>query len=165
MQKGETTVLLVGAGARHAPTLRDHLEKRGCVVLSAASCEEAIRRLKRRHFDIVLSEFLLSGGTAYQLIPLLQGTDTTMFFSKAVEDSCWWMNAVIDGQDRTAEPAMRPAEFRALLDEILCNRLSRGPSGISAQNNGPSGTGLPRQSHSLSAPVCATPKAEQHEKP
>jgi hypothetical protein len=161
------TVLLVGGGARHAPTLRDHLERRGCIVSSATSCAEAISLLKTRHFDLVLSEFLLSGGTAYQLVPVLQGTDTTMFFSNAVEDGCWWMNAVLEGQDHTAEPGMRPAEFRVRLDEILFDKRFGGPSGGSAvqSGSGPTGPGFPEQIHSLSSAVRGSPEVEQREKP
>jgi hypothetical protein len=37
--------------------------------------------LRERHYDLVLSEFMLSDGTAYQLMSCLRGTDTMMFFS------------------------------------------------------------------------------------
>jgi response regulator RpfG family c-di-GMP phosphodiesterase len=119
------TVLLVGKGAPSAPTLQNHLEKRGCEVCFATSTKEAIELLQRRRFDLVLSEFMLRDGTAYQLMPPLLGTATTMFFSNAVEDGCWWMTAVSKGKDRSEEPGMRPAEFRIRLDELLCDKLSR----------------------------------------
>jgi DNA-binding NtrC family response regulator len=125
MSRSGLTVLLAGKGARNAPALQNHLEKRGCNIWFASSQEAAIELLRCRRFDVVLSEFMLSDGTAYQLIPALLGTSTTMFFSNAVEDGCWWMTAVFNGQDCSDEPGMRPAQFTRLLDQILFDKLSR----------------------------------------
>jgi hypothetical protein len=127
MQDRKVTVLLVGKGARNAPTLEDHLVRRGCIVSFATSKNEALGLLQKRHFDVVLSEFLLTDGTAYQLHPQLLGTDTTVFISNAVEDGCWWMNALYEGQDRLGEPGMRASEFRVRLDEILYEKLFSRP--------------------------------------
>ena len=118
-------VLVVGNAARKASILEDYLLKRGCDVCFATSQKDALELLQRNQFDLVLSEFMLPDGTAYQLMPALRGTDTTMFFSNAVEDGCWWMNAIYEGKDHSEDPGMRPAEFRLLLDEILFDRLLR----------------------------------------
>lgn len=117
------TVLLVGNSARNAPTLEDHLRKRGCDICFATSKKEAMELVQHRQFDLVLSEFMLSDGTAYQFMSRLLGTKTTMFVSNAVEDGCWWMTAVFQGQDRSEEPGMRPGEFRIRLDEVLYDHL------------------------------------------
>lgn len=119
------TVLLVGKGARNAPVLEDHLRKRGCEVCFAISGKQAVEILQRRRFDLVLSEFMLPDGRAYQLMAPLHDTETSMFFSNSVEEGCWWMTALFKGQDRSEEAGMRPAEFRTRLDEILCGKLSR----------------------------------------
>src|SRR5437016_4409456 len=118
-------VLLVGDGARNASILQDHLQRKGCDIFFAASCKEAQKILREHHYDLVLSEFILSDGTAYQLMSCLRGTDTTMFFSNAVEDGCWWLNAIYEGEDRSEEPGMRPAQFGIVLDKILFDRLLR----------------------------------------
>ena len=112
-------VLLVGNSARKASTLERYLLKRGCDICFATSRKEALELLRRHRFDLVLSEFMLSDGTAHQLIAPLRGTKTTMFFSNAVEDGCWWTTAVFKGQDRPEEPGMSPAEFGIRLDELL----------------------------------------------
>jgi CheY-like chemotaxis protein len=125
MTSSGLTVLLVGKGPRKSPILQNYLEKRGCNVCFATSQEEAIELFHLRRFDVVLSEFMLADGTAYQLIPPLLGTNTTMFFSNAVEDGCWWMTAVFDGQDLSSNPGMRPAQFARRLDQILSDKLSR----------------------------------------
>jgi DNA-binding NtrC family response regulator len=119
------SVLLVGNAVGKASTLEDYLLKRGCDICFATSQKDALELLQRHRFDLVLSEFVLCDGTAYQLMPPLRGTDTTMFFSNAVEDGCWWMNAIYEGEDHSEDPGMRPAQFRILLDEILFDRLLR----------------------------------------
>jgi hypothetical protein len=125
MDSSGLTVLLVGKGSRGAPVLEKHLLKKGCDIFFAASKKEAGAFLERRRFDLVLSEFILSDGTAYQLMSPLLGTDTTMFVSNAVEDGCWWMTAVFKGQDRSGEPGMLPGQFTRRLDQILFDKLSR----------------------------------------
>ena len=81
--------------------------------------------LRERHYDLVLSEFMLSDGTAYQLMSCLRGTDTMMFFFNVVEQGCWWINAISEGQDHSDGPGMRPEEFKILLDETLLDRHLR----------------------------------------
>jgi DNA-binding NtrC family response regulator len=119
------SVLLVGSCARKSSPLGRHLLKRGCKLSLAAYKKEAIELLQRRRFDLVLSGFLLPDGTAYELMGPLHGTDTTMFFSFAVEDSCWWITAMLQGQDRSEEAGMRPREFTKVLDEQLFTKSSK----------------------------------------
>lgn len=119
------TVLLVGNGARSAPTLENHLRKRGCDICFATSKKEAMEILQSRRLDLILSEFMLPDGTAYQLMAPLLGTGTTMFVSNTVENGCWWMTALFQGQDRSREPGMRPGEFRIRFEELLHDKLLR----------------------------------------
>lgn len=118
-------VLLVGDGVRNAPILQKHLQRLGCEISFATSYREATEMLKEHQFDVIFGEFMYSDGAAYQLVSPLRGTRTTMFFSNAVEDDCWWMTAVFKGQDRSGEPGMRPREFRIRLDEVLYDTLFR----------------------------------------
>jgi hypothetical protein len=125
-------VLLVGDNARNSPILQDHLRRRGGGIFFATSCKEAQKILEERHYDLVLSEFLLSDGTAYQLVPCLRGTDTTMFFSNAVEDGCWWLNAVFEGEDRTEEPGMHPRSSESSSTKSCSTGLSGIPMNLCA---------------------------------
>ncbi len=119
MELKRVTVLVVERDARCTSALESYLHKRGCEICLATSKKEALEFLDRRRFDLVLSEFLLSDGTAYALMPRLLGSATTMFISNAVEDGCWWINAIYEGQDRSQDPGMRPAQFKIVLDKIL----------------------------------------------
>ena len=103
MDDAGASVLLVGNCARKSSALGRHLLKRGCKLSLAAGKKEAIEVLQHRRFDVVLCGFLLPDGSAYELMTPLRNTDTTMFFSFAVEDSCWWITAMLQGQDRSEE--------------------------------------------------------------
>lgn len=119
LDASKASVLLVGSSVHEGSPLETHLAQRGCTVSLACSERKAAEHLKRFQFDIVLSEYLLMDGSAFHLIPLLVGTATTMFFSYAVEDSCWWMIAVRDGQACSDWPGMTPREFTILLDKTI----------------------------------------------
>jgi DNA-binding NtrC family response regulator len=124
MDDSGVSVLLVGSCARKSSSLGRQLLKRGCNLSFATCKKEAIELLQHRPFDLVLSEFMLPDGTAYELMAPCLGTDTTMFFYYAVENSCWWINAMLRGQDRSEEAGMRPKEFVVLLNEILSKKSS-----------------------------------------
>ena len=118
-------VLLVGDNARNALILQTHLEKHECGVRFATTLKEARDLIGKQCFDLVLCEFLCSDGTASQLTPFLHNTQTTMFFSNAVENGCWWMCAIADGQDCPDQPGIAPGEFRVVLDQLLSNLQSK----------------------------------------
>ncbi len=119
LDASKVSALLVGSTVHEGSPLESHLIQHGCKVSFACSQQEAIECLKRFQFDIVLSEYLLVDGSAFHLIPPLVGTETTMFFSYAVEDSCWWMIAVCDGNACSDWPGMTPREFTILLDKTV----------------------------------------------
>lgn len=124
MSSRPATVLLVHAEPRNLRRVRTFFEKRGCSIFVAASIAEALRSLQERRFDLVLCEFMLPDGTVYKLVPPLRGTRTTMFFSSAVEDGCWWLQAIHKGEDKSSRPGLRPAQFAELLEEILLDIAS-----------------------------------------
>ena len=112
-------VLLVGHGPAGAGCLLERLHHWGCECRFASNIEEARALLGAHAFDLVLSEFHLEDGTAYPLIALAQVARTTLFFSQAVEDSCWWLPAVEQGRACLGRGAFRPNEFSRVLDELL----------------------------------------------
>jgi hypothetical protein len=134
MNTSALTVLLVTDGARNAPVLQEHLQTRGCHVFFASSHQEAVEMLSTREFRLVLSEFILSDGTAFRLVPLLRGTATTMFFSDAVEDGYWWMLALHEGEDHWGEPGMRSAQFRKFWTGSFSTRVFWVPMNPSANS-------------------------------
>ncbi len=81
--------------------------------------EEAFQILRDQKFDLVLSPTSLRDGKLYSIMSLLEGSDTTVFYSYAVEDSCWWLPALRSGKKCFGSPAFRQSEFVALLDETI----------------------------------------------
>jgi hypothetical protein len=67
----------------------------------------------------VLSEMTLVDGSASQMIPLLQGRPTMLFFSYPVANGCWWIPVVQKGKECRGAPASRPAEFGEFLHELV----------------------------------------------
>jgi hypothetical protein len=112
-------VLLVGLSASNSPELQDHLRRLGCRVSMRKSCRDAARTLQRDGYGLVLAEFLLSDGCAYDLVPVILATETSMFFTNALDDACWWMTAACRGQIRAEECGMNADEFRVALNEIV----------------------------------------------
>jgi response regulator RpfG family c-di-GMP phosphodiesterase len=130
MELDGVTVLLVEHDLRYASALESYLRKRGCEICIAASKNEALEVLERRRFDLVLSEFLLSDGTAYELMPPLLGSGTTMFFSNAVEDGCWWMNAIYEGHAQPSLVLLHPTLSQKHLERNLARNREYTSTGV-----------------------------------
>ncbi len=121
-------VLLVGKGTKSSTCLSERLRKCGCDCHVATSHKDAQELFHKRRFDLVLSELGLQDGTALQLIPLLVNSGASLFYSLAVEDSCWWLPAVRHGRNCFGEPAFRPSAFSRVLDELLQEIQSGTPA-------------------------------------
>ena len=120
----EPIVLLVGNNMSRAFRLVEWLQSLGCEYHIAASFQEARTLLETRRFDVVLSETDLSDGNAYGLISAVTGSPTSLFFCLAVEHSYWWLPAVTQGRECLGAPALQPAEFARMLQEIVCEPCS-----------------------------------------
>ncbi len=112
-------ILLVGKGVRQACALVERLRERGCACQLATSYGEARSLLEASGFDLVLSETDLPDGNAHHLRSLLAGSRTTLYYWLAVQDGCWWLPALEQGQQRWGAPALRPSEFAQALDAML----------------------------------------------
>ena len=115
----EPIVLLVGNNMSRAFRLVEWLQSLGCEYHIAASYQEARTLLETHRFDVVLSETDLSDGNAYRLIASVRESPASLFFCLAVQDSYWWLPAVTQGRECLGAPALRPAEFARVLQEIL----------------------------------------------
>lgn len=112
-------VLLISGSLYEALPLADVLRRRGCEVHAVTSFAEARILLEQRACKLVLSKMRLQDQSAYPLMALLAASQATLFFFVPVEGGCWWLPALRHGHNCLGEPALRPAEFRALLDELL----------------------------------------------
>jgi hypothetical protein len=122
-------ILLIAASPMGVSFLVARLKKWTCEIHFASSCKEANTLVSNQRFDLVLSEFRLRDGGSYPLADLLIGTNTSLVYSYSVENGCWWLPAVKNGQSCWGSLAMRPSEFIGFLDEILKEIGSRQTAG------------------------------------
>lgn len=115
-----TRVLIVGENAHRASGLLRRLDSWACLVSFAESCAKALPLLKRHQFDFVLSQLMLSDGSADQFLRPLQGARTHVLFSHLLEDDCLWLHVLDRGQNRWWKPMLlRPEEFLILLERHI----------------------------------------------
>jgi len=118
-------VLLIAGSPMGMSFLAARLTKWACEIHFASSCQEANAFLSTQKYDLVLSELRLRDGSAYPLADLLLGSDTTLVYSYAVENSCWWLPAVKNGRSCWGSLAMQPSEIIGFLDGTIKEIRSR----------------------------------------
>ena len=119
MDSGGIRVLLVGQTARSSFQLVQWLDDRGCQCHFAGSCKDACVLVSQKAFDVVISQFELPDRTAYPLADRLMGSTTTLFFSKPVENGCWWLPMLVRGRECAGSHGLRPGEFLDTLGKTL----------------------------------------------
>ena len=111
--------LLIGENPQGSSYFVTRLQGHGCECSFATSYQEACSSLQSHGFGLVLSPTKLRGITVFPLIELLEGSTVTLFYSHAVEQSCWWLPALRHGEKCFGSSALRPSEFVSVLDEVI----------------------------------------------
>ena len=110
-------VLLLGESAQGLSFLLRRLQQRGCDCMFATSTEGAIALIAGQRFRLVLSTRPLH--EIDSLLPMLSGSECSIFCSYPVRDSCWWLPVVNHGQRCLGAPAFRPSEFITFLGQLI----------------------------------------------
>lgn len=119
MRKREAGVLFVGEYPALSASLARVLNSLGCECRYAETCEEALATMDRRKFRVVLSKPKLADGNARKLIPMIEAASGWLFLSFPVEEGCWWIPAMEDGQLCIEAVALHSREFSKSLLNIL----------------------------------------------
>jgi hypothetical protein len=119
-------VLLIAENPKGASFLVTRLKKWDCELHFASTCKEASQVITQQRFDLVLSQLRLRDGSAYPLTALLTGSNTRLYYSQPVEEGCWWLPALENGQSCWGTRAMAPNEFIGFLDDIVKGMKSDG---------------------------------------
>lgn len=99
-------------------SLVDQLQRnRWCCYI--ASFREGLALLRQQHFQIVFSDVKIPESTMTYLVSQLIHSRSCLFFHLDVEDGCWWLPAIVAGQDCRGTPALSPKDFNRLLIRIL----------------------------------------------
>ena len=109
-------VLVVGESPRLFSSFR-RLERLGCECHFAESHREVSALLSHTKLDIVLS--LYTQERLSQMMALLAGLRVSMFYMLPVEEDCWWLPVVRNGENCLGAPAIRTSEFTYVLVEII----------------------------------------------
>lgn len=117
-------LLFVGAGPPLYSTVLHRLEDLGCETRFATSFSEALLILKRQRGAIVFSEMYLPDGSARTLVPQVTSSCSSLFVSLPVEDGCWWIPIVLNGEICLGEPALRSREFTNVLLENVSRQAT-----------------------------------------
>lgn len=119
MGSGGIRTLLVGQTARSSFQLLHWLDNQGCHCHFASTYEDACMLILEKPFDLVISQFDLPDRTAYPLVDRLVGSTATLFFSKPVENGCWWLPMLIRGRECVGAYGLRSREFLETLGKTL----------------------------------------------
>ena len=111
-------VLLVGQSFRSADALTNRLQRWGFRCRVAGSARSASDLIRSSPVHLVLSETRLPDGTGFGLLGTLVGFRVTAFLCLPVEDSCFWLPAIDEGQQCLGLPALRPSEFASTLEKM-----------------------------------------------
>jgi len=111
-------VLLVGHSFHSTHALADRLHSWGFRCHYATNLRIANELLTSVPVDLVLSNTHLCDGTGFGLLRALAGLPVTAFLCLPVENSCFWLPAIDAGRECLGLPALRPAEFAGVLEEM-----------------------------------------------
>lgn len=122
-------VLLVGASPRWSASFRSHLERVGCECHFAKSYQEMANLLghTRLRLDIVLS--LDTCQNLSGMMGLLAGLRVSFFHMLLVEEGCWWLPVLQNGEDCLGTAAFRPNEFSYVFAEVVRRMVEDAASG------------------------------------
>jgi hypothetical protein len=116
---GETrkiNVLVVGESPRLFSSFR-RLERLGCECHFAESHREVSALLSHTKLDIVLS--LYTHERLSQMMALLAGLRVSMFYMLPIEEGCWWLPVLRNGENCLGTPSIHTTEFTYVPIEII----------------------------------------------
>jgi hypothetical protein len=119
MRKPETGVLFVGEYPVLSASMARMLNSMGCECGYAETCEQALAAMEKRRYRVVLSKAKLGDGNARKLLPAVEAASGWLFLSFPVEDGCWWIPVMENGQLCMESVALHSREFSKALVNVL----------------------------------------------
>lgn len=117
--KRKPRALLIGKGIINSSKLIATLVTHDWEWDFATSYAEALAFLNTARFALVLGEFHLPDGNISRILPWLEGSETTAFFSLSTGIVTWWLPALERGNICFGSGALRSGEFGQRLAEKL----------------------------------------------
>lgn len=117
MEKSPVRVLMLGERTMAPSSLLARLLRNGCVCRFAESPHDGIDLFREYKFHLILNTGPIPHAT--QMLPVLAGSQCSVFSSFPVERGCWWLPIMYIGKECFGSTAMRTAEFLKVLDRTL----------------------------------------------
>ena len=119
-------ILLVGQCLIGSTELRSFLKGLGARLHFSETLASAASLVRRRRFDVVLSQAQLPDGSARRLLRNLLSSSASFALSFRAESTYLWLPVIWNGQHCWGTLTLRPAEFRGKLRELLGERHPAG---------------------------------------
>ena len=74
---------------------------------------------------LVLLDASVTAEQRKQIVAGLKGSGASLFYAYPVESGCWWLPAMVRGQDCHGSPAFRASEFPLELKKLLEGKEKR----------------------------------------
>jgi hypothetical protein len=116
------SVLLVGRNGSWGRSVLKSLEKFGAELFFMAPQSITTEYMRRSAFNLILLDSAFPPEQRRLLVTELLGSSTTIFYTFPVENDCWWLPTLRQGQDCHGTPAFRRNEFPYELERILRNQ-------------------------------------------
>jgi hypothetical protein len=126
MEPAIVRVLLVDETVSDVSHVVTYVRTLDCQCALSRSVKGACALLLKERFDLVLSNFVLPGGDCHKLSSLLMGRQVSLFYFYAVEEGCWWIPRIRDGEECQGEAALPPSEFARVLRELITDARTSG---------------------------------------
>jgi hypothetical protein len=113
------SVLLVGRSLSWESSVLKSLAKFGSELSFAAPKTVTSKYAKKGGYDLILLDSTVSPEQRRQLASELAGSTVSIFYTFPVENGCWWLPTLREGQDCHGAPAFRRNEFPLELERLL----------------------------------------------
>jgi len=95
------------------------LAKFGSELSFAAPKTVTSKYVKKGGYNLILLDSAVAPEQRRQLVSQLAGSRVSIFYTFPVENGCWWLPTLRDGQDCHGAPAFRRNEFPLELERML----------------------------------------------
>lgn len=112
-------ILLVGDSETRPFHLAERLTEWGGECQFASCRSDVVALIRSQRFDLILSRMRLSDGSAFELIPLVNGRPISLFSYLPTKDGCWWLPLVRSGAECSSGPALQDHVFMQMLEGLV----------------------------------------------
>jgi hypothetical protein len=95
------------------------LEREGCDLLLVSPEAATAEYVREADHAIILLDSTVTPEQRRMITDELIGSRATIFYTFPVENGCWWLPALLRGEDCHGAPAFRRKEFPQELERLL----------------------------------------------